>query len=191
MTARDLEGQYAGFLTRAAGLFLDNLIIIALIMGTYLLTTILFRGFNVDLVACRADFSTFSLNALACEGGQLFLVLFTLLASPVYFVLFWSLVGQSIGQRVMGVRVVRVDGGRLGVGRSLVRWLGVQLCIVTLGIGFLWVLVDDRRMGWHDIIARTCVLYSWRAVQNDRFVDGINRRLRRKKGSAAPEQLPQ
>jgi len=29
----------------------------------------------------------------------------------------------------------------------------------TLGLGFLAMLVDDRRQAWHDKIARTCVIY--------------------------------
>jgi uncharacterized RDD family membrane protein YckC len=35
----------------------------------------------------------------------------------------------------------------------------VVACWLTLGLGFALVLVDDRRQGLHDKIAKTFVLY--------------------------------
>jgi uncharacterized RDD family membrane protein YckC len=83
----------------------------------------------------------------------------------------------------MGLRVVKLDSRRPGIGASLVRWIGYQICIFTLGIGFLWVLVDNRRMGWHDKLARTCVIYAWPARQNENFIAKVNRRFGRRKAS--------
>jgi hypothetical protein len=71
------------------------------------------------------------------------------------------------------------------------RWLGYQLCLATLGIGFLWVLVDDRRMGWHDKLARTCVIYSWKAVQNQRLLRAMDSRLRGIGAEAEPAEAAQ
>jgi uncharacterized RDD family membrane protein YckC len=36
----------------------------------------------------------------------------SLVINPLYFALFWTLGGQTPGQYLMGVRVVRVDGKR-------------------------------------------------------------------------------
>jgi uncharacterized RDD family membrane protein YckC len=83
---------------------------------------------------------------------------------------------------------VRLNGRRVGFISSLGRWIGYQVCIFTLGIGFLWVLVDNRRMGWHDKLARTCVIYAWKAEQNERFIDRVNRRFGRHKAVKFPAQ---
>ena len=185
MTERKLVGQYAGFLSRAVGLILDYVIIAAIIVGSGILINLLFSALRIDLAACPAGTPINSVQTLVCVGGRVSLVLFAIILSPLYYVFFWSLTGQTIGQRVMGLRVVRLNGRRPGFWLSLVRWIGCQVCILTLGIGFLWVLVDNRRMGWHDKLARTCVLYAWPAVQNERFVAKVNRRFGRRKATSA------
>ena len=185
MTERKLVGQYAGILSRAVGLLLDYVIITAIVVGTGLLVNLLSSAFRIDLTACPTDISVSSLKLLICNGGRVFLVVFAIILGPLYYVFFWSLTGQTLGQRVMGLRVVRLNSRRMGIGVSLARWIGYQLCIFTLGIGFLWVLIDDRRMGWHDKLARTCVVYAWPAEQNENFIARVNRRFGRRKASPA------
>jgi uncharacterized RDD family membrane protein YckC len=77
-----------------------------------------------------------------------------------YFVLFWSTAGQTPGMRLMALRVLAPDGGHPGVGRSVVRLVGLGLAIVPLFAGFLPVLVDARRRGLHDLLAGTVVRYA-------------------------------
>jgi uncharacterized RDD family membrane protein YckC len=77
----------------------------------------------------------------------------------VYFVLFWSTAGQTPGMRLMSLRVVCPNGAHPGVGRSLVRFVGLCLAIVPLFAGFLPVLVDDRRRALQDFVAGTAVVY--------------------------------
>jgi uncharacterized RDD family membrane protein YckC len=76
-----------------------------------------------------------------------------------YFVLFWSTAGQTPGMRLMALRVLDRRGGHPSVGRSIVRLVGLALCIIPLFAGFLTVLVDDRRRGLHDLLAGTVVVY--------------------------------
>ena len=76
-----------------------------------------------------------------------------------YFVLFWSTAGQTPGMRLMGLRVMTGDGIHPGVARSVVRLIGLGLAIVPLFLGFVPVLIDQRRRGLHDLLAGTVVLY--------------------------------
>jgi uncharacterized RDD family membrane protein YckC len=76
-----------------------------------------------------------------------------------YFILFWSTAGQTPGMRLMALRVLDPSGGHPSVGRSIVRLVGLGLCIIPLFSGFLTVLVDDRRRGLHDLLAGTVVVY--------------------------------
>jgi uncharacterized RDD family membrane protein YckC len=186
MKDRNLEGQYAGFLTRAVGFVLDYIFVTAIILGIGLTVTLILRALGVDVVtSCQAGGSSSSdVSRIICAGGQYILLGMAALTPPLYYVLLWTLVGQTLGQRIMGVQVVRLDGRSIGVTRSLVRWLGYLFCALTLGIGFLWVLVDDRRMGWHDKFAGTTVLYSWKAVQYERVVDKAGRQAGGKRTQA-------
>jgi uncharacterized RDD family membrane protein YckC len=73
---------------------------------------------------------------------------------------FWMLAGQTPGKRVMGVRIVRTDGQRLKWGNAIRREVGYGISTI-LFLGYLWVLVDNRRQGWHDKLAGTMVVYAW------------------------------
>jgi len=77
--------------------------------------------------------------------------------------------GQTLGKRVVGLRVVRVDGQpKLGFGRSLRRWniLGLPILFWTCCIGIIWQFVDnfwllvDRplQQALHDKAAQTVVV---------------------------------
>ncbi|GAA1880372.1 RDD family protein [Asanoa iriomotensis] len=77
--------------------------------------------------------------------------------------------GQTLGKRIVGLRVVRVDGEpKMGFGRSLRRWniLGLPTLFWTCCVGFIWQIVDcfwltvDRPLhqALHDKAARTVVV---------------------------------
>jgi uncharacterized RDD family membrane protein YckC len=76
-----------------------------------------------------------------------------------YFVLFWTVAGQTPGLRFMSLRVVDRAGSRPSFWRSLVRLVGLVLAIVPLFAGFLPVLFDGRRRALQDFLASTVVEY--------------------------------
>jgi uncharacterized RDD family membrane protein YckC len=76
-----------------------------------------------------------------------------------YFTFFWTLVGYTPGKAVLGLKVVRKNGGKLSFGRSLVRFFAYWISMLPLFLGFFWVLWDSKRQGWHDKIAGTQVFY--------------------------------
>jgi len=75
----------------------------------------------------------------------------------------WS--GYTIGKKLMGVRIVKVNGEKLGYGAMFLRTFVAGLVYaVTLGIGlivsaFMVGLRQDKR-GLHDLIAGTYVTYN-------------------------------
>lgn len=68
--------------------------------------------------------------------------------------------GQTIGKRVMNIRVVRADGsGReLGWATALVRHLCRILSAIPCGLGYFWMLWDKDKMTWHDKLSQTVVV---------------------------------
>jgi len=81
------------------------------------------------------------------------------LAAAAYFTIGWAAFGQTFGKAFMGLRVTTPTGTRPGVGRSALRFLGYLVSALPLYLGFAWILFDSRRLGWHDHIARTRVVY--------------------------------
>jgi uncharacterized RDD family membrane protein YckC len=76
-----------------------------------------------------------------------------------YFVVFWSATGQTPGNRLLQIRVCRAaDGEAPSAGAALLRFGGLILAALPLFAGFVPILLDDRRRGLHDMIARTVVV---------------------------------
>lgn len=76
----------------------------------------------------------------------------------VYAVYFWTTTGQTIGHRVLGLRVVKTDGTTLDIVGAIVRYVGEIIAAIPLGLGFLWAAWDSEKQGWHDKLAKTYVV---------------------------------
>jgi uncharacterized RDD family membrane protein YckC len=83
-----------------------------------------------------------------------------LLVSAAYYVtLEGGRRGQTLGKRLLGIRVVDVDdAGPIGRARALLRHVGRYVSGLACGIGYLWMLWDDREQTWHDKMARAVVV---------------------------------
>ena len=77
----------------------------------------------------------------------------------VYYVAMTAAFGATLGKMALGMRVADADGSRPGVGAVVMREVvGKILSALVILIGFFWILVDDRRQGWHDKIGKTFVV---------------------------------
>jgi uncharacterized RDD family membrane protein YckC len=141
---RDL--RLAGFVTRAVAFSIDGAVITggALVFGAGL-------GFALSLFGISVE-ST-SLRAALGVGAWLAVV-------ATYFAAFWTLTGQTPGMRAMGLRLIAPDGRNPSRSAALRRIVGIALCVLTLGVGFLLILIDDRRRGLHDLLGRTLVVHT-------------------------------
>ena len=67
--------------------------------------------------------------------------------------------GQTIGKKVMNIRIVDADnGGPIGYGRAFVRWNGKIISAIPCGLGFLWMLWDPNKQTWHDKMSNSVVV---------------------------------
>jgi uncharacterized RDD family membrane protein YckC len=157
VSKESFRGQYAGFVSRLIAFGIDIAIIFAvLVLMTFLLNAVL-TIFNLETIVGMD-----MVQKLALSG------VFSLLLSASYFIFFWSLTGRTPGKILMGLRIVTIDGQSLSLGRSVRRFLGYILSIFAMWLGFLWILLDNRRQGWHDKIAGTLVIYTWDARAESR-----------------------
>ncbi len=77
----------------------------------------------------------------------------------VYWVLTWSLLGASLGQKALGMRVVNAaNGQRIDIGKAVLRYVGFVISAIPLTLGLIWAGFDARKQGWHDKIAGTFVV---------------------------------
>jgi uncharacterized RDD family membrane protein YckC len=136
--------QYGGIASRGVALAIDVAIAQVIVFGGGAVLAL------VGSLVGDLEFDTLGRILAACAWA---------VTVATYFVLFWSTTGQTPGMRLLGLRVFGPDGAHLGVTRSLVRLVGLGLAIIPLFAGFLPVLVDARRRGLHDFLARTVVRY--------------------------------
>jgi uncharacterized RDD family membrane protein YckC len=83
-----------------------------------------------------------------------------LLINIVYFVVLWSSTGggQTLGMRILNLKVIRTDGSELSIVQALIRWVGLFVSFIVIFIGVIWVAFDSEKQGWHDKIAGTYVV---------------------------------
>ena len=86
------------------------------------------------------------------------------IVAGVYFVYFWTRGGQTLAMRTWRLRVVRSDGGALGVGRAVHRYALAVLGSAALGATFLWALLDREKLFLHDRLAGTAIVETPRAA---------------------------
>jgi uncharacterized RDD family membrane protein YckC len=140
-----VSGNFAGSVSRAAAGMIDIGVIVALYTlgaaGLSILTRVLF-GFDLG------------------RGGPWGVAA---LAVWAFFYIFVGLLitGRTIGKALIGLRVVRVDGGAPTPRDVFVRTLCLPLSFLIFGIGFLMVLVRRDHRALHDLIAGTSEVYDW------------------------------
>jgi uncharacterized RDD family membrane protein YckC len=76
--------------------------------------------------------------------------------TAAYFVVFWSMTGQTPGARLMQVRLVTPEGGSVKPVRAFVRWIGMNLGLLPVPWGY--VPIPFRRLGFPDWLAHTRVI---------------------------------
>ena len=76
-----------------------------------------------------------------------------------YYVLLTAAFGATLGKMALGMRVVEESGQKAGFFRVLIReTIGKFVSAFVLFVGFIWILFDDKRQGWHDKIGGTFVV---------------------------------
>ena len=66
--------------------------------------------------------------------------------------------GQTLGMRLMGIRVISSRGRPPGAIRGLVRVLAFAVSVCPGGLGWLWAIFDREHRALHDHIAGTYVI---------------------------------
>ena len=133
--------EYAGPVSRTIAYVLDTLTVAVLFTGGAVVA-----GMIASVIGAQA-------HELASAAASAYLLVLPAMFA-VYNALFWALAGRTPGMAVLGLRVV-------GTRRDTVSWLSAlvrAVLVAYLPILAVWALVDRRRQGVHDKLARTAVV---------------------------------
>ena len=143
------QGQYAGPASRFAAYLID------LIASTVLyLLALAIISFVVQIVTG---------SPVSWHRNNIIVVIIYVAWQFLYFGFQWAADGSTWGMALLGVQVVRAYGTRLEPWQGWVRSLTFPLGFLTLGLGFLGILVQREHRALYDLIAGTAVVYAWDA----------------------------
>jgi uncharacterized RDD family membrane protein YckC len=157
--------RFAGHGARLGAYILDTIIVGILMSVLFLVVAVPLLGSSLTSIDWGRYEGTYYVSPEeAVELMRPFFILLPLVfgvgfLGMVYFVVGWARGGQTLGMKMAGIRVVRDrDGGRIGWGAAIVRLVGYWVSGAVMSLGFIWILIDGRRRGWHDLLAGTCVI---------------------------------
>lgn len=187
-----LRGHYAGFVTRFIAFSIDLLLVVITQITILLFVRVVLNFFGLDDLA-RAIF-----EPAEAPNSSVFIsvlrwviaVMGSAVVFAIYVITFWLLVDKTLGQAFLGLRVLRSNGRPITLVPAIKRLLGYYISFFALGLGFLWVLVDDRRQGWHDKIADTVVIYDWEARLGKRLREWLARQQESRRLASAALDSP-
>lgn len=134
--------HYAGFWRRLAAWLLDTL----LASAVFICALLVWSGITGHQSAWDSPATPGLLAGVVCGAFILGLWLNAYLQG-------------TPGKRLMGCLVVDAGtGGRIGLGKSLLRGLAMLLSALPAGLGFLWIGWSRQRQGFHDKLAGTLVI---------------------------------
>jgi uncharacterized RDD family membrane protein YckC len=144
-----LQGHYAGICTRFVGFVFD-------------LAALLFLYALFDRVI---EYLVSTLRGTPWKISDLPVASWALLIAWAIFFCAYPVAagGRTFGMAVAGLRVVAADGSAVGGRQAIVRVLALPLSFLTLGIGFLLILLRRDGRALQDLVGGTAVVYAWDA----------------------------
>lgn len=141
--------RWGGFWRRGCALSIDLAVIalLAAVMGA-----MAYVGYKVGLGAHGLVIGGDNTSALFA-----ILTLGWIALSSAYFIVLHGMGGQTVGKRLFGLRVVDAQRQPPRLRQAARRWFAV-VGFAPIGLGFLWVMWQAEKRGWHDIVARTWVV---------------------------------
>ena len=143
------QGQYAGSASRFASYLID------------LVASTVIYWVALQLVSFVVQIVTGS--PISLHRNNIAVLIIYIAWQFIYFGFQWAGDGSTWGEALLGVQVVRADGTRLHAWQGWVRSLTFPLGFLTLGLGFLGILVQREHRAVYDLIAGTAVVYAWDA----------------------------
>jgi len=153
------QHTYAGFWMRLLAAIIDgvllgivNIIILVPFLGLVGLTAAAHAS-DVDVDSGGAGLM------IALMSTYLISMLAVAVAGWLYFALMESSArGATLGKMALGLRVVDINGNRIGFGRASGRYFGKIVSSAIFGIGYIMAAFTQQKQALHDIMASCLVV---------------------------------
>jgi uncharacterized RDD family membrane protein YckC len=82
--------------------------------------------------------------------------------AALYQVYLGGILGQTIGKRLLGLRVISSRGRTPSPLVACLRFVAMALSLTPAGLGWLWCMFDRERRALHDHLSGTYVIFDER-----------------------------
>jgi len=120
----------------------------AIIYDSLLVFALMFLG-TLPFIAVR--------GGQPVDPGNIRLQLTLLLIAFLFFTVFWSRYGRTLGMQSWRLQLETADGGRPGFVAATIRFFAAIISWLPAGLGFWWQLWDKDGLTWHDRLSGTCL----------------------------------
>ena len=167
----NLKGYYAGVMSRLVAFLIDILIlnVVLLFIGWFVSITFALLQ-NLSILGIDFHSLTYITSIISVITDPIFISVFIFSLIYVYFTFFTVFTGHTPGKSLMGLRIVSTKGKKISFIRSTFRFFAYIPTLLSLGIGFFWLIIDDQRQAWHDTLSDTFVIYTWDARPDENFL---------------------
>lgn len=142
----DFSGSSPGFFRRIAAMFYDWVLLIAVILVAVTVFTM-----GTDLVFGQNASHDLLQNPVA----RLFYQLYLVAVSALFYAWFWTHGGQTLGMKVWKLKIVDQNLDTPGLKQALLRLFYIILSCIPAGLGFFWMLFNDRNLTLYDSLSKT------------------------------------
>ena len=142
------EARFGGFWMRFVAKLIDGLLLLGVgLLLAEAVTSLFYEG----MLPMPPDWRGF----LRAQGVLSLINAAVAVGFSVFFIRTYE---ATPGKRMLGLRVVRADGGRVGAGRIILRYLGEQLSGILFMVGYVMAAFDDEKRTLHDYLCDTRVV---------------------------------
>ncbi len=172
--AAEKASPYASFNDRSLAAIIDFSLIFMLLMPILLrLSSVLYGGAINPLRGDVSHLSSGELFDLLIYSQFFYGLILDYIAHFVIFGMiflwFWQKYSCTPGKWLMRMRIVDMESfNKPTFKQFILRYSAYLLSAIPLTLGFMWIMWDEERQGWHDIIANTTVIKvkNWKIKTN-------------------------
>lgn len=151
-----LSYEPAGVGERVLAFFLDGFFI-----GVYYLVVIWIWGYVTEIGS----------NSEHMQESSVWLLYIVLVLPLMLYHLVSEIIsnGYSLGKKIVGIRVVKIDGTRANISGYLIRWMLrlVEISMTSGVVAFVTIIMNGKGQRVGDILGKTCVIKERKKVNLD------------------------
>lgn len=135
--------RYSGFWRRFRAVLIDTIILLII---------------TIPILISLYGWDYFESEALVAGIGD-FLISWVFPAAAT--LVFWVYKQATPGKMLLRMKIIDAkNGSKPSILQYIIRYAGYFVSMIPFGLGYLWIVWDPQKQGWHDKLAGTIVVHA-------------------------------